>query len=194
MPAHDSFIIHIRNKAEVLDGGEHADYLARQLVEVLSKARPPNDKTGTLRENITARFEAKRTGRGVWTSGVGDRDAIGGPDDRPPAHTISLFLKEIGGPIFGFPPGTQKVRNSRFAWAMLPEILKDRLQQERLAGRYGGETGVGAGRSPYLYPQDGSEYLGGGASAAAANIRPTRFVEIAVQAWRGLVSQYVRSL
>lgn len=194
MSAHAEFIAHLKQRAERLDSGEHADYLAEQLAETLRNSAPPAAQTGTLRENVSVVFEAKRNGPGIWASGVGDRGKIGEPSDKPPAHTISQFLKEIGGPIYGFYPGRQGKVASRYAWWALPRFLKDRLQQERLAGRYGGETSVGVGRSPYLYPQDGSAYLGGGASSARANITPTHFVETAVRLWRTLVSQYVRSL
>ena len=40
------------------------------------------------------------------------------------------------------------------AWWNLPPGLKRILQKERLAGRYGGESGVGAGKAPYFWAQE----------------------------------------
>lgn len=50
------------------------------------------------------------------------------------------------------PPG------GTYAWWNLNKRQKRALQAERLAGRFGGRRGVGAGRAPYFWVQEyGSE-------------------------------------
>lgn len=67
----------------------------------------------------------------------------------------------------------------RQAWWRLSRNAKRVLQQERLAGKYGGAgNGIGSDKAAYLYPQSGDrpEWE---ASAAAAGITPSYFLEAA---------------
>lgn len=183
MPGHDDLRERLKRRAASLDSGTHVDYLAQALATEFEHFAPTD--TGTLSKNLTVVFDGKKIGPGVWQAGVGDKKMIGSPSDKAPRGTISQFLKEVGGPEYNFWPGRQKV-NSRYAWWALPSFLKERLQAERLAGRFGGETGVGAGRSPYMYSQDRGN--------ANAGITGQRFISMAFVVWRAVRSQYIRAV
>lgn len=145
-----------------------------------------------------------------WIIGIGNPELVGFDDEKPPPHTISDFLKAF--PRFRQPSlfegrtpskslakqakkfGLSKVfLSSATAWKLLSERAKEQLQFERRAGRFGGQNAAGVGRTPYLYPQEGSEESWA-ESAAQAGISPKRFIQRELDAYKPEIAAYVSSL
>lgn len=61
--------------------------------------------------------------------------------------------------------------DKRRAWWWLSAQQKKQLQEARLGGLFGGESGVGAGKAPYFYAQSGEDLN----AADEAGITPTGF-------------------
>lgn len=59
------------------------------------------------------------------------------------------------------------------AWWYLSKLQKKLLAEQRLLKRFGGESGVGAGKSPYIWAQSGEDMQ----AARGASITPTHFIE-----------------
>ena len=78
--------------------------------------------------------------------------------------------------------------NSVFAWWMLSRNQKEILQQQRFSGRFGGVPG----QSRYFWVQEGSDERGA-QGAAKAGIRPTKFVESALESTEGSVADVIAS-
>lgn len=72
---------------------------------------------------------------------------------------------------------------STFAWWYLSKKQKKALQEQRRAGKFGGETGIGAFRAPYFWLQEGSIAEAAQSRAKAGIMQaPTRFVEKSIDA------------
>ena len=182
---HTGLIQRIERQRAAIGDPENAVRLANWLADVFADVAPVGD-THTLIRNLTVVGELRVVRDGVYEIGVGE--GAGSPDDKAPPHTISDFLaahNEFRTRKRGVP--------SPLAWKLLSEAGKELLQREREAGRFGGESGVGAGRSPYMWVQDASTE-GGAAGAAKAGINPQRFLEIALEAFSRHVPEYVREI
>jgi len=71
-----------------------------------------------------------------------------------------------------------------YAWWNLSKKQKRELQAERLAGRFGGRRGVGAGRAPYYWVQEyGSE---------EAAVEGQHFVELSWRAFLGRANREIQ--
>jgi len=132
---------------------------------------------------------------GAMVFSVGNMRQVGNPG-RSPRGTIKAFLRDhpefrnSGNKFMQGKPGVispwfkaNSFRPSQ-AWWRLSRKAKQLLQQERLAGKYGGGyQGIGTSRAAYLYPQSGDrpEWQD---SADAADITPSHFIEAALVDWR----------
>ncbi len=137
------------------------------------------DRTGTLSKNIQYVSPPERSGSG-WSVKVGK--GVGNPKDAAPRGTIKAFLEWYRGK-------TSKSRGRgngswAFAWWYLSSKEKEVLQQQREAGRFGGETTYAVERSPYIWSHD----MGN----AKANIRGRGFINEGIASWRKNVNDYVR--
>ena len=78
---------------------------------------------------------------------------------------------------------------SQFAWWYLSAKQKRVLEEQRRAGKFGGETAKGAGLAPYYWPQEHGE--------EKAMIVGQHVVEDAVENWRAeanaIVADFVRT-
>lgn len=165
----------IRQRAE-LRSGKYIEALGEDMKALLQDNAP--SQTGNLVGNLTATSGIKENTSG-FRIGFGSRSRIGISNIGAPRGTIKQFLDDYP----QFKRNWSLVRSAARAWWALPAEGKELLQQERLAGNYGGIGAIGVGKSPYLYPQEGS-FSSWEASAGKANIRPTKFVNIAVNEWR----------
>lgn len=120
---------------------------------------------------------------GAMVFSVGNMRQVGNAS-RAPRGTIKAFLDDHP----EYKMARNRARRGPFrpsqAWWILPQRAKDMLQRERQAGKYGGNyQGVASNRAAYLYPQSG-ERAEWRASAAAAGITPSFFIEAARVDWR----------
>ncbi len=74
---------------------------------------------------------------------------------------------------------------SVFAWWYLSKKQKRVLEEQRGAGRFGGETAKGVGKAPYFWPQERGE--------PKAAIRAQNVVAEAEEQWRPEADDIVRS-
>ena len=74
---------------------------------------------------------------------------------------------------------------SAFAWWYLSKKQKQVLDEQRKAGRFGGETAKGAGLAPYFWAQEYGE--------PKAMILAQHVVTEAVEQWRPEANELVRS-
>lgn len=74
---------------------------------------------------------------------------------------------------------------SAFAWWYLSKKQKQILEEQRQAGRFGGETAKGVGKAPYYWLQEYGE--------PKAMIVPQGVVGKAVEQWRPEADGIVRS-
>lgn len=74
--------------------------------------------------------------------------------------------------------------NSAFAWWYLSHLQKRSLEQERRAGRFGGQTAKGVGRAPYYWAQEHGE--------PRAAIVGKHYVQDAIRRWRLKAPSIVR--
>lgn len=78
---------------------------------------------------------------------------------------------------------------SRFAWWYLSARQKRVLEEQRKAGKFGGETAKGVGLAPYYWAQEHGE--------EKATIVAQHVVEEAVEGWRAkanaIVADFVRT-
>ena len=181
---HTGLIHRLRERSSRIADPQNAVNLANWLSEVFADVAPIG-RSRTLIRNLRVVGELKVEADGVYSIGIGE--GAGSPDDKAPRGTIADFLEAY--PQFK----TKKGIPSRLAWWVLSGEAKATLQQEREAGRFGGETGVGAGRSPYLWVQDGTT-PGGLAGAAKASIQPQEFLRTAMEAFSRHIPEYVREL
>ena len=79
------------------------------------------------------------------------------------------------------------------AWWGLSQKKKQSLQNERLAGRFGGQNAAAVGRAPYVWVQEGDDPAG----AAKAGIEPLHFMSEAAAEFDAnfdrIVSEYLDS-
>lgn len=77
---------------------------------------------------------------------------------------------------------------SQFVWWYLSAKQKKILEEQRKAGKFGGETAKGVGLAPYYWPQEHGE--------PKASIEAQHVVEEAVEGWRveanAIVADFVR--
>ena len=147
-------------------------------------------QTGNTVDALSYVGQPERTATGLKIGVVGDRQRIGSSSDSGPKGTIRAFLdwysEQKGLPQFFIRGGVP----TPYAWRMLSETQKKVLQQERLSGRFGGESAAGVGRVPYMW---GHEQ--GNASAAITQAR--HFIEKGLSRWRsrvsGLISEWYRA-
>lgn len=66
---------------------------------------------------------------------------------------------------------------SQYAWWLLSRKQKAALEQERVAGRFGGETAKAVGKAPYFWAQEYGE--------PKAAIAAKRYVADAFGRWKG---------
>lgn len=78
---------------------------------------------------------------------------------------------------------------SQFAWWYLSAKKKRVLEEQRQAGRFGGETAKGVGLAPYYWAQEHGE--------DEASIEAQHVVDKAVKGWRAeanaIVASFVRA-
>lgn len=74
---------------------------------------------------------------------------------------------------------------SRYAWWLLSHKQKQKLEQEREAGRFGGETAKAADKAPYYWAQEHGE--------PKAAIGAKGYVRDAFNRWRGKTPGIVRA-
>lgn len=142
-------------------------------------------QTGTLIRNLGTTSGVRETAEGLRL-GYGQRSAIGPDDQGAPRGTIKAFLRDFP----EFKRKWSRVKTANRAWWALPQAGKEELQRQRQAGRYGGESGVGAKKSPYLYPQSGA-FPGWQRAAAKASISSRDFIETALADWREYVPSVI---
>ena len=165
----------MRQRAE-LRSGKYIEALGEDMKSLLQENAP--SQTGNLVSNLTATSGIKENASG-FRVGFGSRSRIGTSNTGAPRGTIKQFLDDYP----EFKRNWSLVRSANRAWWALPAEAKALLQEERLAGNYGGINAIGVGKSPYLYPQEGS-FSSWEASAGKAGVHPTKFINIAVNEWR----------
>jgi hypothetical protein len=183
---HTGLVQRLQRQSAALGDPQNVVRLADWLSSAFADLAPVG-KTRTLIRNLTRIGNLRVVQDGVYEIGVGDGQAVGSPEDKAPPGTLAAFLsahKEFK---------TRRGVPSRYAWWLLSPEAKRVLQDEREAGKFGGETGVGAGRSPYMWVQDGSTG-GGRAGAQKAAIRPQDFIEPALEALEAHVTDVVREV
>jgi len=79
---------------------------------------------------------------------------------------------------------------SQFAWWYLSAKQKRVLEEQRRAGKFGGETAKGVGLAPYYWPQEHGE--------PKAMIVAQHVVENAIEGWRAranaIVADFIRGV
>ena len=146
-------------------------------------------QTGNTVDALSYVGQPERTATGLKIGVVGDRQRTGSPSDSGPKGTIRAFLKwyseQEGLPQFFIRGGVP----SPYAWRMLSETQKKVLQQERLSGRFGGESAAGVGRVPYMWGHEQGN--------ASATIQARHFIEKGLARWRsrvsGLIGEWYRA-
>ena len=214
--AFEGMRVKLQSDLENLQSPVHVRALADILAFVLYQNAPVD--TGLLQKNLTWTGRPRHDAENTWSAVVGSWGRIGSPEDKAPSGTIAAFLeahpeykmgnetkderrerrlraserKEAGiGSVFN----TWMVDRSRYAWWLLSLEARRVLQQERLAGKFGGESGVGAGRSPYFYVQEGSDLFPGSRdSAEKAGIKPKMFYALSLEQWREKARVYVQAV
>ncbi len=206
----------IQSDLENLQSPVHARALGDILGFVLYQNTPV--KTGLLLKNLTWTGRPRHDAESTWSIVVGSWGRIGSPEDKAPSGTIEEFLRVHGEFRLGNESRQERaerrqrskerkgaglknafnpfmVDRSRYAWWLLSLEARRVLQEERMAGRFGGESGVGAERSPYFYVQEGSSlFPGSRASADKAGIRPKMFYALSLEQWRDKAHIYVQAV
>lgn len=167
-----------------LTNPELAHEIARKRGEAIVEAyyasgmRP---QTGTTVRALGSVGEPRKTLTG-WEVPVMD-PAVGSPDESAPPGTIGDFLEWYSRqkhlPQFFIRGGVP----SNMAWWLLTRTQKRVLQEQRLAGRFGGQTGAGAGRAPYVWPHE--------EGSPAAGIAGRGFIEAGTLAWEQEVPRII---
>ena len=195
------------------DWGSVVWHMGNMLSGVLVENAPRD--TGLMIKNLTWQGRPKREGAFTWSQVVGSWRRIGSSEDDAPRGTISAFLEAHPEYKMGHETKEERrdrrgqskerkaagiksvfnpwmVDRSRYAWWLLSLEARRVLQEERLAGKFGGESGVGAGRSPYFYVQEGSDlFPGSRESADKAGIKPKMFYTLSLEQWRERVKSFV---
>ena len=170
-----------------VDAEESVTSSAKRIAMAIGFYAAGQSATGTMSKNITEVSEVSRPTFGVYTVGVGNLDKIG-DENSAPEGTIAQFLadnkdeinrerrKAITESRLSGKKGGGKARfldrhTKGMAWWNLPKTMKDKLQNERAMGRYGGDKSIGEGKSPYFYVQEGSK-TGTAAHRRRTSVRP----------------------
>jgi len=170
--------------------------LARQLGQELANdivgeyfASGMSSQTGNTVDALSHVGQPEKTALGWKIGVVGNKSRTGEPSASSPKGTIRDFIewynKQQSYPKFFIKGGIP----SQFAWWMLSRFQKQVLQQQRLAGRFGGESAAGVGRVPYVWGHEQGN--------PAANIRGRRFIENGTAKWRqrvpSIINEWYRS-
>ena len=110
------------------------------------------DESGFSVEGLSRVGEPRQTATG-WSISVFDQKMLGSQrhQGKPPRGTIAAFLTWYRREYPDMPRGFRKGQDKTSAWWSLTRDQKAALAQERMSGRFGGESGWGAHRAPYIW-------------------------------------------
>jgi hypothetical protein len=177
MPSdHTELLNRLVRQLGVLQSDKYAAELGETLRSQMIQRVPM--ATGNMATKLLRMGGPRRFGNefSMW---IGDKRALGN-DSRAPRNTIRDFLRD-------HPEFRRKRKRGRFtarqAWWILPPKAKQLLQQERMAGKYGGAyQGYASNKAAYFYQQEGSDPEWAN-SAKEAGISPTHFVANSIENW-----------
>lgn len=181
--AHERLRRRINAQLKEMRNGDYIHAMVEDARTIIAYNTP--SLTGTMRRNLTERTPIRETKDG-FRAGLGPRDSVGWENRGAPRGTIRAFLRD-------FPQFRKKGRGKgdwfhpSEAWKELGPEGQRVLQEQRMAGNYGGlNQGVGAGKSAYFFPQEGS-FPDWKASGMKASLSGSYFVKRSLDEWRELV-------
>lgn len=154
---------------------ELGDALVARLSYYTSGAPGVKPQSGALQDALTFMGAAQQTTSG-WSIGVGKKEFLGDSSIASPQGTIAEFLSDY--------PKYRRKRNNpqkKNAWWDLPKEAKDRLDSDRMTGKYGG---IGAQFARYVWAQNDG--------AVGASIVGRHFIEKAIDEWKQEVPSIVK--